>query len=105
MDEIASRELIRRPLAALKDNRAEAEQRESDSPRMAENGVPVANYRPGLYVMMDWVASRLHKAGAAAWALILDGEEAECHPCCPCAWGRRPSNATPVVARLPGRSL
>ncbi len=28
--------------------------------------------------MMDWVASRLHKAGAGAWALILDGEEVEC---------------------------
>ena len=36
------------------------------------------NYRPGLYVMMDWVASRLHKAGAALWPLVLDGEEVEC---------------------------
>jgi hypothetical protein len=28
--------------------------------------------------MMDWVASRLHKAGAALWPLLLDGEEVEC---------------------------
>jgi hypothetical protein len=27
---------------------------------------------------MDWVASRLHRAGAAIWALISDGEEVEC---------------------------
>jgi hypothetical protein len=78
MDDVTSRELICRPLAALKDNRAEAEQLQSDSPRVAENGPQVANYRPGLYVMMDWVASRLHKAGAALWPLILDGEEVEC---------------------------
>ena len=78
MDDVTSRELLCRPLAALKDNRAEAEQLQSNSPQVAANGVTAANYRPGLYVMMDWVASRLHKAGAAAWALILDGEEVEC---------------------------
>ena len=78
MDDVTSRELICRPLAALKDNRAEAEQRQSESPELVANGVPVANYRPGLYVMMDWVASRLHKAGAALLVLISDGEEAEC---------------------------
>jgi D-serine deaminase-like pyridoxal phosphate-dependent protein len=78
MDDVSSRELLCRPLAALKDNRAEAEQLRSDSPQAVANAVPVTNYRPGLYVMMDWVASRLHKAGAAAWALILDGEEVEC---------------------------
>ena len=26
---------------------------------------------------MDWVAARLHKAGAALWPLVLDGEEVE----------------------------
>jgi hypothetical protein len=78
MDDVTSRELICGPLPALKDNRAEAEQLRSDSPQAVANGVPVTNYRPGLYVMMDWVASRLHKAGAAVWALILDGEEVEC---------------------------
>ncbi len=78
MDDVTSRELLCRPLAALKDNRAEAEQLQSNSPQVASNGVTAASYRPGLYVMMDWVASRLHKAGAAAWALILHGEEVEC---------------------------
>jgi hypothetical protein len=78
MDDVTSRELICRPLAALKDNRAEAEQLQSDASQAAANGDLVANYRPGLYVMMDWVASRLHKAGAALWPLILDGEEVEC---------------------------
>ena len=78
MDDVTSRGLLCRPLAALKDNRAEAEQLRSDSPQAVANGVPVTNYRPGLYVMMDWVASRLHKAGTAVWVLILDGEEVEC---------------------------
>ena len=78
MDDVTSRELLCRPLAALKDNRAEAEQLRSDSHQAAASGVPVTNYRPGLYVMMDWVASRLHRAGAAIWALISDGEEVEC---------------------------
>ena len=78
MDDVTSRELLCRPLAALKDNRAEAEQLQSNSPQVAENGVSAASYRPGLYVMMDWVASRLHRAGAALWALISDGEEVEC---------------------------
>jgi hypothetical protein len=78
MDDVTSRELLCRPLAALKDNRAEAEQLRSDSPQAVASGVPVTNYRPGLYVMMDWVASRLHRAGAALWALISDGEEVEC---------------------------
>jgi hypothetical protein len=76
MDDVASRDLICGQLPALKDNRAEAEQLQS-VPREAENGVQ-AKYRPGLYVAMDWVASRLHKAGAALWPLVLDGEEVEC---------------------------
>jgi hypothetical protein len=78
MDDATSRELICRPLAALKDNRVEAEQVQSEAPRKAVNGVPMASYRPGLYAMMDWVASRLHKAGAALWPLVLGGEEVEC---------------------------
>jgi hypothetical protein len=78
MDDVASRDLICGQLPALKDNRAEAEQLQSDVSQAAGNGVPVGNYRPGLYVMMDWVASRLHKAGAALWPLLLDGEEVEC---------------------------
>jgi hypothetical protein len=78
MDDVTSRELICGPLPALKDNRAEAEQLRSDSPQAVANGSPAPNYQPGLYVMIDWVASRLHKAGAAIWALFLDGEEVEC---------------------------
>ena len=78
MDDVTSRELLCRPLAALKDNRAEAEQLQSNSLQVAANGVSAASYRPGLYVMMDWVASRLHRAGAAILALFLDGEEVEC---------------------------
>jgi hypothetical protein len=78
MDDVAPRELICRPLAALKDNRAEAEQLQSVVPREAANGVPVTKYRQGVYFAMDWVAARLHKAGAALWPLFLDGEEVEC---------------------------
>jgi hypothetical protein len=78
MDDVTSRELICGRLPALKDNRAEAEQLQFDASQAAVNGAPIANYRPGLYVMIDWVASRLHKAGAALWPLFLDGEEVEC---------------------------
>ena len=28
--------------------------------------------------MMDWVASRLHKAGAAVWAIIFNLDEVDC---------------------------
>ena len=28
--------------------------------------------------MMDWVASRLHKAGAAVWAIIFNLDDADC---------------------------
>src|SRR5262245_9375025 len=68
MDEVTPRNLIRGQLPGLKDNRAEAEQLQANASQAAANGVPAANYRPGLHTMMDWVASRLHKAGAAAWA-------------------------------------
>jgi hypothetical protein len=36
------------------------------------------SYQPGLYSMMDWVASRLHKAGAAVWAIIFNLDEVDC---------------------------
>ena len=36
------------------------------------------SYQPGLYLMMDWVASRLHKAGAAVWAIIFNLDEVDC---------------------------
>ena len=78
MDDVTSRELICGQLPALKDNRAEVEKLQSVVPREAANGVPVTKYRPGLYFAMDWVAARLHKAGAALWPLVLDGEEVEC---------------------------
>ena len=78
MDDVTSRELICGLLPALKDNRAEAEQLQSAEPREVANGVSVTKYRPGLYSAMDWVAARLHKAGAALWPLLLDGEEVEC---------------------------
>ena len=73
--------LICRPLAALKNNRAEAEKRAKLCHIVtngAANGAPAASYQPGLYVMMDWVASRLHKAGAAVWAIIFNLDEADC---------------------------
>jgi hypothetical protein len=78
MDDVAPRDLICGQLPALKDNRAEAEQLQSVVPREAANGVSGTKYRPGLYFAMDWVAARLHKAGAALWVLVLDGEEGEC---------------------------
>ena len=87
MDDVASRDLICGQLPALKDNRAEAEQLHCYSPEAATNGVPLANYQPGLYVAMDWVASRLRKAGAAAWALLLDFEQAECLSALPLCLG------------------
>jgi hypothetical protein len=77
--DVPPRDLICRPLAALKDNRAEAVERELALVASgAANGAPAPSYRPGLYLMMDWVAARLHKAGAALWVFVLDGEEIEC---------------------------
>jgi D-serine deaminase-like pyridoxal phosphate-dependent protein len=80
--DVPPRDLICRPLAALKDNRAEAEEHAAELCEVVTNGntngAPAVNYRPGLYVMMDWVASRLHKAGATAWAIILNIDEVDC---------------------------
>ena len=88
--DVPPKDLICRPLAALKDNRAEAEEHAAflsnghangianGAANGAVNGAPAPKYQPGLYLMMDWVASRLHKAGAAAWALIFDFDELDC---------------------------
>ena len=80
--DVPPRDLICRPLAALKNNRAEAEEHEAELCTVvtngATNGAPAAKYQPGLYLMMDWVASRLHKAGAAVWAIIFNLDEADC---------------------------
>ena len=81
--DVPPRDLICRPLAALKNNRAEAEERAAELCHVVTNGAtvngaPAASYQPGLYVMMDWVASRLHKAGAAVWAIIFNLDEADC---------------------------
>ena len=77
--DVPPRDLICRPLAALKDNRAEAEERVCKvATNGATNGAPAPNYQPGLYAMMDWVASRLHKTGAAAWAIVFNLDEADC---------------------------
>jgi hypothetical protein len=80
--DVPPRDLICRPLAALKNNRAEAEERAAELCTVvtngATNGAPAAKYQPGLYLMMDWVASRLHKAGAAVWAIIFNLDEADC---------------------------
>jgi D-serine deaminase-like pyridoxal phosphate-dependent protein len=73
---VTSRELICRHLPALKDNRAEAEELESKL-RDARDVNAEALYRPGVYAMMDWVASRLTKAGSAVWAFIFAGDELE----------------------------
>jgi hypothetical protein len=75
-DEVTSRDLICRPLRALKDNRAEAE-REAGLINGAHSEVPTVSYRPGVYLMMDWVACRLRKAGATVWAYIFATEEFE----------------------------
>ena len=80
--DVPPRDLICRPLAALKNNRAEAVERAAELCTVvtngAENGAPAAKYQPGLYLMMDWVASRLHKAGAAVWAIIFNLDEVDC---------------------------
>ena len=73
---VASRDLICGRLPALEDNRAEAEEFELQLRRArAENGD--ALYRPGVYEMMDWVASRLTKAGSAVWAFLFACDELE----------------------------
>ena len=80
--DVPPRDLICRPLAALKDNRAEAKKHAAlllnGATNGAASGAPVHNYRPGLYLMMDWVASRLHKAAAAVWAIIFNLDEVDC---------------------------
>jgi len=76
---VPPRNLICRPLAALKDNRAEAEKHVCKAATNgATNGTPAANYQSGLYSMMDWVAYRLQKAGAAVWAIIFNLDEVDC---------------------------
>ena len=68
--DVPPRDLICRPLAALKNNRAEAEEHEAELCTVvtngATNGAPAAKYQPGVYLMMDWVASRLELAMFAA---------------------------------------
>ena len=49
--DVPPRDLICRPLAALKDNRAEAVERELALVASgAANGAPAPSYRPGLYL-------------------------------------------------------
>ena len=77
--DVPPRHLICRPLAALRDNRAEAEEHVCKvATNGATNGAPTAHYQPGLNSMMDWVASRLHKAGAAVWAIVFNLDEVDC---------------------------
>ena len=80
--DVPPRDLICRPLAALKNNRSEAEKGATELchtvTNRTVNGAPAASYQPGLYVMMDWVASRLHKVGAAVWAIIYNLDDADC---------------------------
>jgi hypothetical protein len=73
---VTSRDLICGRLPALEDNRAEAEERESKLRRARELNAE-ALYRPGVYEMMDWLASRLTKAGSAVWAFVFAGDELE----------------------------
>ena len=77
--DVPPRDLICRPLAALKNNRAEAEERAAELSTVvtngATNGVAALNYQPGRYATIDWVASRLHKAGAAVWVIIFNLDE------------------------------
>jgi hypothetical protein len=73
---VTSRDLICGPLPALEDNRAEAEERESQLRRARELNAD-AVYRPGVYEMMDWVASRLTKAGSTVWAFFFACDELE----------------------------
>ncbi len=73
---VTSRDLICGRLPALEDNRAEAEERELTLRRARELNAE-ALYRPGVYEMMDWVASRLTKAGSAVWAFLFASDELE----------------------------
>jgi hypothetical protein len=78
--DVTPRDLLCRPLAALKDNRAEAQQREHEFQNgVVESAIPTAQYRPGVFSVLDWLAYRLHKAGAAAWAWVFTEEiELDC---------------------------
>ena len=77
--DVPPRDLICRPLAALKNNRAEAEERAAELSTVltngATNGVAALNCQPGRYATIDWVASRLYKVGAAVWAIIFHLDE------------------------------
>ena len=77
--DVPPRDLICRPLAALKNNRAEAEERAAELSTVRTNGatnaVAALNYQPGRYATIDWVASRLYKVGAAVWAIIFHLDE------------------------------
>jgi hypothetical protein len=70
---VSARELLCRSLPALKDNRVEAE----ESLAAAETVNGASPYKPGVYLMMDWVAARLNKASAALWAFLVGGQPAE----------------------------
>jgi hypothetical protein len=73
---VTSRDLICGRLPGLEDNRAEAEERKLKL-RQARELNAEALYRPGVYVMIDWVASRLTKVGSAVWAVYFACDELE----------------------------
>jgi hypothetical protein len=62
--DVTSRELICRPLAALRDNKVEAEKLE----RQKRSAARKLHYRPGVHAMMDWLADRLNKDLCSTYA-------------------------------------
>jgi hypothetical protein len=69
------REFICGRLPALQDNRTAAEEREVQLRRARQDEQEL--YRPGLYAMMDWVASRIDKTNSAVLAFALAGREVD----------------------------
>jgi len=70
--DVTPRDLLCRPLAALKDNRAEAQQREHEFQNgVVESAIPTAQYRPGVFSVLDWLAPRLSFAQGGRGGLGL----------------------------------
>jgi hypothetical protein len=62
--DVMSREFICRPLAALRDNKVEAEKLE----RQKRSAARKLHYRPGVHAMVDWLADRLNKDLCSTYA-------------------------------------
>ena len=74
--DVTSRELICRPLAALRDNKVEAEKLE----RQKRSAARKLHYRPGVHAMMDWLADRLNRDLCSTYAESDDLAAASAKP-------------------------